>query len=404
MLKLNLSLLAAFLLFSNMHAVENKTKKTSYNVVDQKYDVEKNWWWYEEPVSQNDIKDPEINKFSETPTIKYAVTPVEKKQLDLAQRLLEATEKNNKLQEKILTILEYNFPRTAEETVINKKTGEKCIANSSADCYAPILQPWAQQIPVMAKFLKEPNIDNAKEYLKWQATYFNHMTNIGYGLNFAYRQYGKEAYPTDTVNNLSSPAGGIFDDRNDIKKATVALLSDRIGVYVFLGKNTWNEKHVGVNSLLGAKTGALAKVKNFNYIYFSAESKEKLEKMVSSYDKEIVDRYNSAKVLINPALFKQFDVEATPSVIVTYTEPKTGKQIWQRLGNDISITDTIDDVYNFLLYNGVIEPGNIDEATLIMLDSQKEKGKMEPNKLPLKIKESELKVSDDQVLSGGKRK
>lgn len=406
-------IMALFMIFAiSSSAVELKVvdkNRGLFNEVDQSYDINKGWWWYEETILPEEIEgavksaDAEIKKHKEEPKkIKYKVTPYEKKQLELAAKQLEISEKTYHTQQKILTILEYNFPRRAEEFGKDRKTGERCVANSSADCYVPMLIPEAQQVPVMAQFLKEPNSKNAKEYLKWQATYFNHMTDIGYGLNFAYKQFGKEAYPTETLNQLHAPNGGAAEFREGIEMATIKKLSKNIEIYVFLGKTAWFENKYGVQRLLTMKNGIFKTLDNFTYVYLDSDAKSMLEnELKTTAMPTYFEEYSKVKSVVNKKMFAEYNIDITPTIVMAYNDPNTKKRIHQKISYTPGRRDVISTIYNFLVYNGIVKYENINEDSMVKLKNQYEgsgDGVVDLNAIEFELgDENSTKIKSDSV-------
>jgi len=157
---------------------QHVAKKVS---TEKRYDH--GWWWYEEK-----YKDPLTKKEK---IIKYKLSPAEKAKIDsqnktnkLLKMLIVSQEENKKLQEKILNR--------------SKKTGEKCLTNSSSDCFVMPVIAEGQHVPVLKNFLRNPSPKNSKEWLKWQATYFNHINKVSNGLRFAFLKGGSDVYSTST--------------------------------------------------------------------------------------------------------------------------------------------------------------------------------------------------------------
>lgn len=378
----------------------NKNSKL-YNEVDQTYDAQHGWYWYEE-IPETETKDKKNNKPQKK--IRYKVTPKEKREMDNIERLIAVIEKQTEISQKMLDILEYNFPRRAPKYGVNKKTGKKCIANSSADCYVHPLVPEAQQIPVMAKFLKNPNMENATEYLKWQAEYMNHISNIGYGLSFAYKQGGKDVYPTNSVQTHASPTGLFEDNQNLVKSATIKKLAKNITIYTFLGKTPWLEKKLDIPTLMSAKIGALKYVDNFVYVYENENSKNWLEAKLSKDGfKNQKQSYKFSKQEVDPSKFNKFNIEYTPTSVLVYKNPKNKKEIWQKISFSASPSSIINSTYDFLVYNGIIKQDNTNPESIMKIkeSNMRNNGIFDVNQIPYELNQNKTKwkIKKDQILN-----
>jgi hypothetical protein len=169
----------------------------SNNEIKEKFDGSSGWWFYEE-----EVKNP---KTEEIDIISYKLSPAEKLKIDqqkktnkLLKLLLEEQTKTRKLNEIIANRLIYAYPDVTPKYTINKKTGEKCLTNSSKDCFVMPVIAEAQHFPALEKFLRDPSPENSKNWLQVQATYFNHVNKVSNGLRFAYLKDGAEAYPINT--------------------------------------------------------------------------------------------------------------------------------------------------------------------------------------------------------------
>ena len=409
--KIFLTLLGLLFVSSSASAVAIKVvneKSKLYNEIDQSYDVKKSWWWYEEEAPEEQESDGEPVKPEEKqPKIKYKVSPVEDKQFKMMQKLIQVQEANLAELQKMNDTLDYNFPRRFEKYTTNKKTGKKCLSNSSKDCYVPILIPEAQQVPAMANFLKKPNMKNAKVYLGWQAAHFNHVTDVGYGLSFAYKQYGKEAYPTASLNTIHDPSGKMSSLRYGIKFATIKGLQDRLTLHIFLGKTSWMEKQIGYQKVAMMQNNILKYIDDFSYVHYDEDSVDRYELELGNLAPDVIETYRKGKSKIDKNMFKKFKIDLSPTVVVVYDDKK-GTKIWQKMTNQMSTRDIISNIYNFLVYNKVIKPENITESTLMNLRTQSvaNKGVLDGEAAGVQTKPDDLKsmVADDQYLSKPKSK
>lgn len=409
--KVALFALAILFSVSSLNAVSIKVvneKSKLFNEVDQSYDIKKSWWWYEEETPEEVEEDGQPVKPEEAPTkIKYKVSPVENKQFVLMQKMIQVQELQLAEMKKMNETLDYNFPRRAPKYTVNKKTGKKCLSNSSADCYHPILIPEAQQVPAMAKFLKAPNMKNAKNYLGWQAAHFNHVTDIGYGISFGYKQYGKEAYPTNTLNNIQTPMGGLSEYRYGVEFATIKAIQDRLSIYVFLGKTSWMENQIGLQRISMMNANILSHVKDFNFVHLNENSRDRYVEELSKLTPDVLAGYKRAKIKVDEGMFKKFKIDISPTVVVVYDDKK-GNKIWQKITNQYASKTLVSNIYNFLVYNKVIKPENMNSDTLMKLKSYSAQngGIMDGEAAGVQVEPDEVgsMVAEDQYLSKSKTK
>ncbi len=315
------------------------------------YDGRHGWWWYKETVRKNGKKYEVKTRFSNK----------EKVILEQKMENNRLLKQQTKLLEDIKTRLEYAFPDLTPKYGVNKKTGEKCLANSSADCFVMPLQPEARRVPVLAKFLSNPSPSNSEDYLKWQATYFNHLSKISYGLRFAYLSKGPEAYPTDMANmygdNEFSPISDDIRDANQMR--ILSKLKDKVGIMIFMGATTAVEQASDIYSrVFNYQKGAW---KNIPISLVFPDEKIKsmeLERFKKMYvmDQRNKDFLERVKIIVNKDLFNKFNVMLTPSAVAVYK--KKGKEyIWQNLATgNVRAHEVRKALFRFLVYNSIVDP------------------------------------------------
>jgi len=361
--------ISVFLLLPSIVSAKNETLPHSKGNKYFEYDEVKGWWWYKE-----EIKDEKGRK----KTIKVRVSPKEKIQIEQQNRLLnllqtqnELLKKQNELLKRIQARLDYAFPNLTPKYGIDSK-GKKCIANSSSDCFVFPLQPEALHLPVLAKWLKNPNPKNSTEWLKWQAKYFNHLDKIGYGLRFAFLNGGKNAYPTDaSITYFDNPTNMQYSRIREFReKQILKSLQDKIGVLVFLGKNILFEKNNNVYKALwqiGRDKGFWAKNVNLMVVFPDRKSLNAVKKILftdPSYKADVMTQkawkklFNEGKVIVNKDMFKRFNVYVTPSVVMTYK--KRDKAFWSvvEIGS-LSPKAIRESLIRYLKYQGIITPADL---------------------------------------------
>jgi len=318
---------------------------------------EKGWWWYEEKVVDQETGKEEV--------VKTKMSPEEKKKMDDNDDIKKLLQANLEVNKKILERLEYAFPNTTPKYSINSK-GEKCLSNSSADCFVMPVIAEGQHVPVLANFLKEPNEKNSIEYLKWQGVYFNHVKRVGNGLRFAYLNGGSDVYPTDTIDAMGDtyPLTSVEGNRALREAEVLYSLRNKVGYMIFIGKtpslekgNTIFEKFSNFgNSFIKDMDVAiiLPNQKALNYLNKEIDKLKKLD----SGEKKAAEYLSRVKKLISPELYKKYNVKMTPNIFIVYQADKNSKIIHQNLlgVNGLSVPDIRTRSINFLMYNKIIEP------------------------------------------------
>ncbi len=327
------------------------------------YDANNGWWWYQET-----YKDPESGKEE---TIKFKMSPEEKAKLDrekdtqkLLKKIVEKTDEQTKVSNEILKRLNYAFPDVTPEFSVNSKTGKKCKTNSSSDCFVMPVTAEGQQVPVLKDFLREPSPSNSKEWLKWQATYFNHVNKVSTGLRFAFLQDGHEAYPTATTFALGdSMINSKSEDMQAVKEAKVLMKhKDNIAYLIFIGQNELYEKLNKIYYRFSSYNSSFMKNMKFAIIYPSEEAKKASEDYIFNTlgkkegEKTITSFFKTAKSSVRPDLYKNYNIRITPSVVMFYEDKKSNKNIWQViLSGQPTPANIRKTSIDFLTYNGIVK-------------------------------------------------
>jgi len=194
---------------------------------------------------------------------------------------------------------------------------------------------------IIANFLKEPTEENAKEYLKWQAQYFNHLRKIGFVLQNAYKKYGPEAYnvvgyPETILLAEKYKSNGLRDKKY---REIIASLKDRLG-FIFFYKSTCPFCRDAVPIIL--------------YLH----QKYGLSIRGVAYDKLLTGL--PFKSVVNPHLFIKYQIKQTPS-LVAVLEKKDGTIVQGFVGVGYIPADQIEqNILYFLYANGEIKPKDIN--------------------------------------------
>lgn len=352
-----LSIYTCLLISTSLFSAEHVKGK-----VDLSYDVSKGWWWYEETYT-----DPNTNKEEK---IAYSMTPKEKQELDqkketndLLKKIAQDNEENKKLNQAILERLNYAFPEVTPIYTTNKKTGEKCVTNSSMDCFVMPVIAEGQQIPVLKEFLRNPSPDNSKSWLQWQATYFNHVQKVSHGLRFAFLKNGAEAYPTTTSFSYGdNPSSSEAENALGVRQAKIITsMKDNLALLVFVGKNRLFEKNNKIEYEIHNWNKTYLKDIDKIFIFESDTQRDNfltdIQKNYSgnNLDKDVLEFWKNAKVTVRKDLFEQYNIAMTPSTVLFYENKENKKNIAQVvLSGTLSSESLRSQITNFLTYNEIV--------------------------------------------------
>jgi hypothetical protein len=359
-MKKNLSLLVLFFISSTFLFASTNTSKRAEDFTEKPAVFEDGWFWYEV-----EVKDDNKTK----KTIKYKVSPSQKQSMDtqketnkLLRELIVKMDEQNQRLKKIEDRLNYAFPDTTPKYGINSK-GEKCLANSSADCFVMPVIAEGQHLPVLKNFLRNPSPENAKKWLQWQATYFNHISNISYGLRFKYLEEGSEAYPTDTTYTLGDNL--FFSKSESAKAGREALIlkkyKDRFVYLFFIGKDRVFEKVINLYSQVANYPTTYLKDVKYAFIFPSKKSydlfKKDLEQLKKQGYEGIYKVFSTAPYKVSPDLYAKYKIRTTPSAVVYYKDKKNKKSLHQVItSGTLDVNNIRRGTIEFLKYYGIINP------------------------------------------------
>lgn len=326
------------------------------------YDAANGWWWYKQKTTDNTGKEVET---------KVKMTPKEKMDYDRETQVIKLLQSQNAKLEKVQDRLEYAYPNITPVNTTNSKTGKECVTNSSDECFVFPLQAEAQHVPVLANWLSDPNPTNSKNWLRWQAKYFNHLQKISVGLRFSFLSEGPNAYPTNTTfvynDNMAMPISERIAENREME--IIKSLKEKLGLMVFLGGNTLLEN--SLEAYIKVADFGREEWKDINLIIVvpSTEAKELLiNKVNNSFNKNAIEFWKKANIVVNEPMFKKFNVLVTPSVVVTYKTDKLNEKgknniIWQNISTGTASGDFASKgIIQFLAYNEIIDNGDLSTA------------------------------------------
>jgi hypothetical protein len=373
MIKKSILISLSLLTVLNAAPIVERTKDNSslsYNNEGKfEYDATKGWWWYKQKIKDKEGKEIEIKeKFSTKEKLKMEKQNSLIKELKIQSSLIK---KQNKKLDKVKERLEYAFPNLTPIYTKNKKTGEKCLTNSKAECFVFPLQAEAQHVPVMANWLSDPSPTNSKEWLRWEAKYFNHITKISYGNRFAFLSGGPNVYPTQTTfvynDNIAFPAS---ETTQKTREAQIILsLKDKLELKIFIGANTFKENTIGAYKRFRHFTHKpWSELKYTIYVPTKEDLKLILTKVSKMHGKKVQEFWKNANIEVGKNNFKKFKITSTPSIVALYKTDKKNKEgkkeiIWQNI--NIGTTGAVTmrkSLIRFLIYNDIINPAELSAA------------------------------------------
>lgn len=192
--------------------------------------------------------------------------------------------------------------------------------------------------PVLAKFLKEPTEENAKEFLRWQSWYFNHLSKVSYALKSAYMKYGEEVY-----NVTGYPRTVQFaDDYNNAYKerfyrSIFAKHRDNLGLLFFYSSGCpYCHRMISVINYLADTYG--------------------VEIRGVSSDAVVPASFRS---YVSPQTFAKYGIRSVPAVVAVYT--KDGKIYQDIVASGFTpLDDLIGNILSFMVYHGIIQPKELN--------------------------------------------
>jgi len=331
--------------------------------IKKTFDGEKGWWWYEE-----EVKDPKTDEIN---IVTYKVSPADKLRIErqektnkLLQMIVIEQKENKELNKKVLKRLNYAFPNTTPIYTKNSKTGEKCLTNSSAECFVMPVIAEGQHVPVLKDFLRNPSPKNSKKWLQFQAKYFNHVNKVSHGLRFAFLKDGSDAYPImtdyvygDNLFNATSENMRVGREEKIIKN-----LKNELAYLIFLGESKVYERTTGVYENLFTTNKRFLKDMNKIFVLPSEKVRRQMDQYIVKelYEKQgkkgIYTAWKEAKIVVRPDLYNKYNIRITPTVVAFYKKEKMEKGLTQIIsigGMDLNSMRirTID----FLEYNGIVE-------------------------------------------------
>ena len=348
--------LSALMLSSALFAVAQSPQKIGSYF---EYDAKNGWWWYKE-------KYQDTNK---TFVTKSKMTTKEKAKADKESEKIKLLKAQVIKLDKIKKRLDYAFPDVAPKYTKNKKTGKECLTNSDVDCFVFPLQAEAQQVPVLASWLRNPNPKNSKKWLKWQAKFFNHLDDIGYGIKFAYLSGGDKVYPTNNFHGEGDSLNSNLTDKLVTNRRTqiVTSFGDKLTTLFFLGKTSSLDFASKADRRFYNWNKRFYKKWNFYFVFESEKSlKTYNDRIMSSGIKSNIEGWINMRkrgvVVVKPEYFKKFDVTISPTTISLYTKKgnsrdKNKEVIWQKISTgDIAPKKIMGNIISFLIYNKIISP------------------------------------------------
>jgi hypothetical protein len=355
-----LSALTAILLAGS--PVTRDANLLDYDKSSFEYDAANGWWWYKDKAVDS--------KTGKEVEIKEKMSTAEKIKVEKEKKVEKLLQMQIVKLESIKSRLDYAYPNLTP-LKMKDENGKECVTNSSASCFYFPLQPEAQHVPVLAAWLSDPSPTNSREWLKWEAKYFNHLQQVSIGNRFAFLSGGPNVYPTDTTSvyeeSLTNPVSG--KNKVERQRQIIESVSKKTGLMFFLGGNLEIEESIDAyRSMRQYATTPWNKI-NTVFIVPSQEIKNLiLKKIERTYDPEVTKYWKGVTWKISPEAFTNFDIAVTPSIVATYKTEK-GKVIWQNIySGSTDVNSVRTGLIQFLVYNNIVKPvemsASINAATV----------------------------------------
>jgi hypothetical protein len=262
-------------------------------------------------------------RFGDVDTNKTEVPNTKRSVNDILEEILKVQNKQLDTQNKILEILQNEFDPQPKTIVVN---GKECIENSTAECFKmPLLHPDGKKIPVLAKFVTEPSVESAKEYLKWHAKFLKSAFKGGEAISLAVNQYGPSAYPMNYEQFEYDTPGGyssVLRERNN--KAVLDTLAAEIEIFFFFGKNADADSYALDNYAEFVKSVPHVK---YSIVFYSEGAQEVFGALASRLNNIAEFKKNAKSFIISPKAFTANTIYATPTVTMFMTKQKKMRTI-----------------------------------------------------------------------------
>ncbi len=330
------------------------------NQIDNGYiqkDVEKGKHFYDESQKVEEEKNVEI-------TLKDSKNNTSDK---ILLEILKELKNQRRDLEDIKRIMNPNEPKM----IVNSK-GEKCLANSSADCIdIPVIQE-GRNMPALFNFIKEPTDANAKNWLQVQAKLFNHYSQMGFALKFAALNGDENTYPVNALNIYGTPKENMT---NELYKDRILEILDEkrneLGTMVFLGKSKKIEEHWGKSaiSMLAFKKGSYF---NIALVFDNANTKKEYDDYYKkTNDLDLKKVYETLPKVVNEQLFNKYKINVTPTAVAVYKQKdkEAVSSVIER--GYLTQTSLVHNYENFLVYNKIVEPKEFHSAKIWNVDLEK---------------------------------
>lgn len=263
----------------------------------------------------------ENNKKIEKP-VDYAVNKVEPNNRD-NQEIVLLLKKILEVNIEIRDILKKEYE--PQPKIITNEKGEKCVANSSADCFEMPITNEARKVPVYKEWLEKGDMQSSLKKKQWEAKYFNEISNRAYMDIAALNQFGSAAYPvnynTYSHNNTTGYASTVLRDK--IEKSVIEKNLDKVNFIYFIGLNNDLDLYAMDNIVRFLKQYQ-NKIK-LQFIFKDEYSKKAFE-IARNHNAEF-GILNNYKMTVLPNEFKNFNIYTSPSLVAINKDQKTAQTI-----------------------------------------------------------------------------
>jgi len=326
-------LLTGTIYATSVEIVKDSHTKT-FNQVDDNYSDEKGFAFYEDLPHKKQSKKSAKQKDCCSELLK------------ISKKILKENEKQTKIQEKILKLLQNTLDPKPKTITVN---GKKCIENSSAECFKMPLTPEAKSIPAMAAWMKNPSMQNTVNYLQWQAKYFKEVFKRADALPMAVTQFGDKAYPLPNQPIGYTDIMGFNNEKQQTKRF-MEEVNKKYSYILFFGLN------MDLDMISTYEVSQLInKYPEIELSFvFSDKKSEKVFKQAMDvlFSPKMKKRINKSHMTVSKKLFDTYGIYTTPSIVAVNKKEKTANTI---ATGRLQVDNLERKMYNLLEYQGKLD-------------------------------------------------
>lgn len=273
---------------------------------------------------------------------------------DELSKIRKLLEQQLKVQKDIYALLKQQYD--PEPKIIMNEKGEKCVANSSADCFEMPITPEGKSIPVIKEWMQKGDLQSAANLLKWQSKYFSEISKRAYANVSAINQFGSAVYPTNYNTSGFSNVTGYNTSvlRDKIDKEVLRKNLQKIRFKYFIGEN-FDMDLYAMDNIVKFLNQFKNEI-NLEFVFLNKKSMKAFS-IAGEHNKEfaILNNYHMS---VEPDEFERFNIHNTPSLVAIDINKKKAQTV---LVGRSSAGSTNKMILMYMRHNGLIK--NVDLNT-----------------------------------------